>query len=152
MSISKAKKARQKLARQGRPAADLLRGSWQGMHPVTKRTPSLQEKQAKLNRKHRRNHAYTSDDSFFIYRGRETAVAVLFNGTIRDNIAYGRGNNTGRSYDPYSRRGGEQRRYPDGIANPEGDGASDGGPNKLRHRPAIQSYSNKNSLNTIFRV
>ncbi|OMF21337.1 hypothetical protein BK133_28580 [Paenibacillus sp. FSL H8-0548] len=71
MSISKAKKARMKLEQQGRITPDVLRGSWQGINPVIKRTPTLQEKQAKLNRKHRRNHANYSDGSFCIYRGQQ---------------------------------------------------------------------------------
>ncbi|WP_138753228.1 hypothetical protein [Paenibacillus sinopodophylli] len=70
MSVSKAKKARQKLAQQGRMTPDMLRGSWQGINPMGKRTPTLQEKQEKLNRKHRRNHASYSDGSFCIYKGR----------------------------------------------------------------------------------
>ncbi|MGO4696175.1 hypothetical protein AB4Z50_18035 [Paenibacillus sp. 2TAB26] len=69
MSISKARKARQKLAQQGRMTPDALRGSWLGVNPTIKRTPTLQEKQAKLNKKHRRNHANYSDGSFCIYRG-----------------------------------------------------------------------------------
>lgn len=68
MSISKAKKARQKLAQQGRITPDVLRGSWQGLNPIIKRTPTLQVKQAKLNKKHRRNHASNSDGSFCIYK------------------------------------------------------------------------------------
>lgn len=68
MSISKAKKARQKLAQQGHMTPDALRGSWQGVNPAIKRTPTLQEKQAKLNKKHRRNHAGYSDGSFCIYK------------------------------------------------------------------------------------
>lgn len=69
MSISKARKARQKLAQQGRMTPDALRGSWLGVNPTIKRTSTLQEKQAKLNKKHRRNHANYSDGSFCIYRG-----------------------------------------------------------------------------------
>jgi len=69
MSISKARKARQKLTQQGLMAPDILRGSWQGVNPTIKRTPTLQEKQAKQNKKHRRNHANYSDGSFCIYSG-----------------------------------------------------------------------------------
>ncbi|CAM4061985.1 hypothetical protein L1N85_09875 [Paenibacillus alkaliterrae] len=69
MSISKAKKARQKLARQGRTTPDMLRGSWQGVDPAMKRSPTMQEKQARLNKKHRRNHAHESDDSFSVFKG-----------------------------------------------------------------------------------
>ncbi|WP_424766814.1 hypothetical protein [Paenibacillus sp. sgz302251] len=68
MAISKAKKARQKLVRQGQLTPEILRGSWQGVNPTMRRTPNLQEKQAKLNKKHRRNHAQYSDDSFCIYK------------------------------------------------------------------------------------
>lgn len=65
MSMSKSRKAREKLARQGRVSPDLLRGSWQGINPATRRTETLREKQAKLQSKHKRNHAYYSDDSFY---------------------------------------------------------------------------------------
>lgn len=66
MSISKAKKARKHMERQGKPAPDRQRGSWQGVRAVTKRTPTLQEKQARLDKKHRRNRAYESDGSFCV--------------------------------------------------------------------------------------
>lgn len=68
MSLSKSKKARMKLLRQGGLTPDALRGSWKGVNPTTRRTATLQEKQAKLQSKHRRNHAGYSDDSFCIYR------------------------------------------------------------------------------------
>jgi hypothetical protein len=74
MSISKAKKTRLKLEQQGRMAPDVLRGSWQGINPVAKRTPTLQEKQTKLNRKHRRNLANYSDGSFCIYKGLQNQI------------------------------------------------------------------------------
>ncbi|MEV5028766.1 hypothetical protein [Paenibacillus sp. LPE1-1-1.1] len=77
MSMSKAKKARQKLAQQGRMAPDALRGSWQGVNPSLKRTPTLQEKQAKLNKKHRRNHANYSDGSFCIYKMKKSRCTAI---------------------------------------------------------------------------
>lgn len=67
MSISKAKKARQKLARQGQLNPELLRGSWQGVNPSTRTTPALHSKLNKLHSKHKRNHAHYSDDSFCYY-------------------------------------------------------------------------------------
>lgn len=70
MALSKAKKARQKLSQRGLLTPESLRGSWQGVNPSMKRTPTLQEKQAKLNRKHRRNHANYSDDSFYFLQRR----------------------------------------------------------------------------------
>lgn len=68
MAISKAKKARQKLSQRGLLTPESLRGSWQGVNPSMKRTPTLQEKQSKLNKKHRRNHANYSDDSFYFLK------------------------------------------------------------------------------------
>ncbi|MBD2867510.1 hypothetical protein [Paenibacillus arenilitoris] len=76
MSTSKSGKARRKLARQGKLAADRLRVGWQGVNPVTKKTPTLMEKQTKLHNKHRRNHAYESDDSFCVYTGRGAGTAA----------------------------------------------------------------------------
>ncbi|MGM0881239.1 MAG: hypothetical protein ACQEXQ_09370 [Bacillota bacterium] len=70
MAISKAKKARQKLSQRGLLTPESLRGSWQGVNPSVKRTPTLQEKQTKLNMKHRRNHANYSDDSFYFLKCR----------------------------------------------------------------------------------
>jgi|GEM_PF-4821368 len=67
MSVSKARKARQKLAKQGQLAPDALRGSWQGVNPSTRKTPTLEQKRSKLYTKHRRNHANYSDDSFFVF-------------------------------------------------------------------------------------
>lgn len=92
MSISKAKKARQKLSQRGQLTPESLRGSWQGINPSMKRTPTLQEKQMKLNRKHRRNHANYSDDSFFILKRRGNAVGgVVLQGldTFKPIIADG---------------------------------------------------------------
>lgn len=68
MAISKAKKARQKLSQRGLLTPETLRGSWQGVNPSMKRTPTLQEKQTKLNKKHRRNHANYCDDSFYFLK------------------------------------------------------------------------------------
>lgn len=68
MAMSKAKKARQKLSQQGLLSPEALRGSWQGINPFMRCTPTLKEKQVKLNSKHRRSHANYSDDSFlFLY-------------------------------------------------------------------------------------
>lgn len=65
MSISKAKKARLKLAKQGKLTAEAQRGSWQGVNPATRTTPTLKQKQYKQYTKYKRNHAGYSDDSFF---------------------------------------------------------------------------------------
>jgi hypothetical protein len=75
MAISKARKAREKLAKQGRIAPDLLRGSWQGVNPLTKRSETLKEKQHKLQSKHKRNLAGHSDDSFCFWRANTDAAA-----------------------------------------------------------------------------
>ncbi len=65
MSISKAKKSRMKLEKQGKLSPDALRGGWGGVHPVTKQLPTLKEKQERMNRKHRRNRANEGDGSFY---------------------------------------------------------------------------------------
>lgn len=67
MSTSKAKKARQKLVRQGLMNPDLLRGSWHGINPTLRTTPVLHDRLNKLHNKHKRNHANYSDDSFYVY-------------------------------------------------------------------------------------
>lgn len=76
MAISKSKKARLKLEKQGKIAPDALRGSWQGVNPIIKRTPTLQEKQMKLNSKHRRNHANYSDGSFCMLKAKKTQTLI----------------------------------------------------------------------------
>ncbi|WP_155973236.1 hypothetical protein [Paenibacillus sp. Leaf72] len=67
MAMSKAKKARQKLAQRGLMNPEQLRGSWNGVKPGERKTPTLQERVNKLHTKHKRNHAGRSDDSFCIY-------------------------------------------------------------------------------------
>ncbi|MDQ0058490.1 hypothetical protein [Paenibacillus harenae] len=78
MAMSKARKAREKLAKQGRLTPDLLRGSWHGVNPLTRQSETLKEKQTKLQSKHKRNHAHYSDDSFcFSRRARTTANSLV---------------------------------------------------------------------------
>ncbi|QAY68034.1 hypothetical protein [Paenibacillus protaetiae] len=68
MAISQAKKQRRKLAQQGRISPEQLRGSWNGVQPATKTTPTLKSRLAKEHHKHKRNHALMDDDSFLFYR------------------------------------------------------------------------------------
>ncbi|OAB43194.1 hypothetical protein [Paenibacillus glacialis] len=65
MSLSKAKKQRQKLEQQGKVNPELLRGSWLGINPIMKTTPTLQQKRTQLHNKYKRNPAHDSSDSFF---------------------------------------------------------------------------------------
>lgn len=65
MSTSKAKKIRQKLEKQGKVNPELLRGSWLGVNPIIKITPTLQQRRTQLQHKHKRNPAHDSSDSFF---------------------------------------------------------------------------------------
>lgn len=65
MSTSKAKKIRQKREKQGKVNPELLRGLWQGINPIVKITPTLQQKRTQLQHKHKRNPALERSDSFF---------------------------------------------------------------------------------------
>ncbi|OAB34333.1 hypothetical protein PMSD_14625 [Paenibacillus macquariensis subsp. defensor] len=67
MSSSKAKKIRQKLEKQGKVNPELLRGSWLGINPLSKVTPTLQQRRTQLHNKHKRNPALerSGSDSFF---------------------------------------------------------------------------------------
>ncbi|AJS57357.1 hypothetical protein [Paenibacillus sp. IHBB 10380] len=67
MSISKAKKARQKLAQQGKVNPELLRGSWHGVKPTVKVTPTLKQKRTQMYNKYKRNPAHDSSDSFYFF-------------------------------------------------------------------------------------
>ncbi|MGF7048213.1 hypothetical protein J2T13_002720 [Paenibacillus sp. DS2015] len=66
MSTSKAKRARQKLAQQGKVNPEVLRGSWHGVSPTVKVTPTLKQKQTQLYNKYKRNPAHGSSDSFYL--------------------------------------------------------------------------------------
>lgn len=54
MAISKAKKQRLKQIREGRMNPELARGSWNGVLPVERTTPTLSEKKLKLVHKHKK--------------------------------------------------------------------------------------------------
>lgn len=54
MAKSKARKQREKQLREGGLNPEMHRGSWGGINPVIKRTPTLMEKQRKLNSKHKK--------------------------------------------------------------------------------------------------
>ncbi|WP_438349546.1 hypothetical protein ACP8HI_02390 [Paenibacillus sp. FA6] len=71
MSISKAKKIRLKLEKQGKINPELMRGSWMGINPVVQTLPTLQQKRTQLHNKHKRNPAIESSDSFlYVYFNR----------------------------------------------------------------------------------
>ncbi|MFF2483388.1 hypothetical protein [Paenibacillus sp. NPDC058071] len=66
MATSKAKKTRKKLEQQGLLNPERLRGSWNGTNPKMRTTPLLHQTAEKWHNKHKRNHAYESDDSFYV--------------------------------------------------------------------------------------
>lgn len=67
MSKSLAKKTRDKQVREGRRDPGEGRLNWNGVNPVTRRTPTLQEKQIRQMNKHKRRNLNRFDgtDSFF---------------------------------------------------------------------------------------
>ena len=69
MAKSYAQKKREKLVREGRRDPRLERGSWRGMNPIEKRTPTIVELQHKLNSKHKKKRYQPNpwDDTFFIF-------------------------------------------------------------------------------------
>ncbi|QST02770.1 hypothetical protein IMZ31_19665 (plasmid) [Pontibacillus sp. ALD_SL1] len=66
MGKSKAKKWREKRVREGLYNPEQSRGSWNGVHPVTKKTKTKQEKWSKLENKHKKHrpHENHEDDAF----------------------------------------------------------------------------------------
>ncbi|BFT71336.1 hypothetical protein [Paenibacillus sp. P36] len=67
MSKSQAQKLRQRHLREGKLDPAIQRLHWNGVNPVSKKTPSLKELQAKQLHKHKSrnlNHHH-GDDSFF---------------------------------------------------------------------------------------
>ncbi|TVY00285.1 hypothetical protein [Paenibacillus cremeus] len=54
MARSQAKKQRMKLERQGQLNPELLRGDWNGVIPVERTTPTLQEKARRMEQKHKK--------------------------------------------------------------------------------------------------
>jgi hypothetical protein len=68
MSNSKAKKERMKRVREGKRNPESSRGSWKGVNPMIQKTPTLQEKKVKLEKKYKSRwnpSANQSEDSFF---------------------------------------------------------------------------------------
>jgi hypothetical protein len=53
MAKSKARKQREHQARQGKWNVERDRGSWNGVNPVSKSTPTLKEKQERSEQKHK---------------------------------------------------------------------------------------------------
>jgi hypothetical protein len=67
MAKSKAKKSREKLVREGRRNPNLGRGSWQGVNPIEKKTPTFVELKQKQNNKHKKRYQPGSmDDTFYL--------------------------------------------------------------------------------------
>jgi Txe/YoeB family toxin of Txe-Axe toxin-antitoxin module len=62
MAKSQAKKARLKLQREGRLNPEFKRGSWNGISPLEKRTPSLQEEWSRKVNKHKKRWEASGDD------------------------------------------------------------------------------------------
>ncbi|HSU80676.1 MAG TPA: hypothetical protein VLK78_09675 [Candidatus Angelobacter sp.] len=58
MAKSKAKKQRDKWQREGHFNPELNRGTWAGMNPTTKRTPTLIEKQRKVDSKYKKRFTH----------------------------------------------------------------------------------------------
>jgi hypothetical protein len=54
MAKSKARKQREHQARQGKWNVERDRGSWNGINPVSKSTPTLKEKQERSERKYKK--------------------------------------------------------------------------------------------------
>jgi hypothetical protein len=69
MSMSKAKKERLKQVREGKRNPELNRGSWYGINPHERNTPTLTEAKRKSENKHKRkwNSSPYSDSSIFVF-------------------------------------------------------------------------------------
>lgn len=69
MSRSKAQKIRMQRIKEGKNDPVIRRGSWNGIRPVSRKTPSLVEKHRKLEKKHKRkwnpSTEYRSDSIFY---------------------------------------------------------------------------------------
>jgi hypothetical protein len=65
---SKAKRLRKKLEREGRRNPELNRGDWNGIKPVTRKTPTKLEAVRKYERKHKPNYSKFDgrDSAYFI--------------------------------------------------------------------------------------
>lgn len=67
MAASNAKKKRLKSIRTGKLDPSINRNEWQGVHPVTRRTPTLQEKLNKNKHKKKWSPVGYNEDSTFLY-------------------------------------------------------------------------------------
>ncbi|MCY9589455.1 hypothetical protein [Paenibacillus chitinolyticus] len=68
MAISRARKLRDKQIREGKLDPAIKRRSWDGVQPVTKSTPTLQEKKRRVAHKHKRNSfPHTEDGSVYYF-------------------------------------------------------------------------------------
>lgn len=68
MAASQAKKKRLKSIRGGKPDPAMKRNDWNGVHPATRRTPTLQEKLNKHKHKKKWSPAGYNEDSTFYLR------------------------------------------------------------------------------------
>ncbi|OPA80551.1 hypothetical protein BVG16_07445 [Paenibacillus selenitireducens] len=68
MGATKAKKLREKRIREGKYDPTNQRGSWNGILPIERTTPTRQEAQLKLHKKHKQkwNQSHAGDDSIFL--------------------------------------------------------------------------------------
>lgn len=76
MSRSKAKKVRQRKIRAGFLNPEISRLDWNGLNPVTRRTPTRREKWIKTVNKHKGRHLH--DDLYFIYSRRQSVTEKFF--------------------------------------------------------------------------
>lgn len=80
MAMSNAKKKRLKLEREGRRNPELNRLDWNGIHPVTRITPTRKQRIERQEDKHERwnrtdEHGH---DSIVVYRGFVTLALAFF--------------------------------------------------------------------------
>ena len=68
MGATKSRKRREKAIREGSYDPANSRGTWNGILPVERKTPTLRQVLAKQQNKHKQkwNHAHKSDDSIFV--------------------------------------------------------------------------------------
>lgn len=77
MSQSQAQRQRKKQEREGKPNPEMYRRDWNGIHPVTKTTPSLTGSREKQVNKHRKSRSYVPHEHYSdFYYGRFAANAL----------------------------------------------------------------------------
>ncbi len=80
MGATKSRKCRDKAIREGKYDPARSRGTWNGIQPIVRTTPTLHEALAKQQNKHKQkwNHAYKSDDSIFIWMRYSIRLSCFF--------------------------------------------------------------------------